>query len=181
LVCDDPVGEIVTAYGLLGSKVESLARLQSIPGYRAEAAKLSLGRAYVQRCNEHNPGTWTSGIHLLMWTRRRLKDDPQIDSNEIRVELPISLKRQIEIAKWSLLMLRLMFISDVGYHARDAAGDGSDVKKLKSLAEDAAIQTEKVNYNTLMRWIKKEALPRFDKALPYDSYRELSLDLHKET
>jgi hypothetical protein len=39
---------------------------------------LSLGRAYTNRCVERG-GSWTSGIHLLWWTRRRLVEAEVFD------------------------------------------------------------------------------------------------------
>ena len=74
-------------------------------------------------------------------------------------------------------MLRLIFLSDVGSYARK---NGSSVKKLSSLAEDAAAATGTLSFRKLMQWVRRHATARFDKALPEKKYVDLSRKLHRE-
>lgn len=175
----DRVVSLVAEYGDLHSKIESLAQLRSTPGPRAETAMLSLARGYTSRCVTRG-GRWTSGLHLVWWTRRRLEEDPapSVALEDLRFQLPVSIKRQQELVQWSLAMLRLSFVSDIGFHGQ-AAND--DIGKLASLAEDAAAGTETVSLRKLLSWIRKEALPRFDDVLGYPRYRELARGLHRDS
>ncbi|MFY2562456.1 hypothetical protein ACN469_32980 [Corallococcus terminator] len=173
----DAVGDAVADYGLLGAKIESLARLKQLQGVRAEIAMLSMGRSYVRRCIERN-GSWTSGIHILWWTRRRLTQEPEITINDIRVELAIPLPRQIEIAQWAVLMLRLIFISDIGHHAK-TANPRNSIGNLSSLAEEAAAETTNITPHALITWLKRKGLKRFDDALPEHTYIRIAKELHR--
>jgi hypothetical protein len=175
-ITPDPVSESVLDYGELGTKIESLAQLRQIEGARAEIALLSLSRAYANRCFARD-AKWTSSIHLLWWTRRRLSSMPSISANDLACELPISIKRQIEIATWSVLMLRLLFISDVGEYARPSR---ARVARLRTLAEDAAMATSTIVPDKLLRWIRRTGLKRFDDAFPEEVYRRLASELHRE-
>lgn len=174
----DPVGDAVADYGMLGAKIESLARLRQLQGVRAEIAMLSMGRSYVRRCVERK-GSWTSGIHLLWWTRRRLDQEPEVKPNDIRMELAIPLARQVELAQWAVLMLRLIFISDIGHHAK-AASPRAAVGGLAHLADQAAAETAEVSPQALMTWLKRKGLRRFDEALPERSYERMARELHRE-
>ncbi len=174
----DRVVNLVTEYGDLDTKVESLAQLRATRGPRAELAMLSLARGYTGRCVSRD-GTWTAGLHLVWWTRNKLEEDPSplITLEELRLQLPVSLKRQIELVQWSLVMLRLSFISDIGYHAlphKDPVGS------LASLAEDAAAAIGTVSLRKLRPWIKKTALPRFDEVLGFARYKKLARELHRD-
>jgi hypothetical protein len=168
----DPVSEAVLDYGKLPSKMASLAQLKPLDGVRPELALLSLGRAYVNRCVVRG-GRWTSGIHVLWWTRRRLLTDPAVGVGDFRVESPLPLERQVELAKWSLVMMRLVLISDVGSYAdpRDA------VHRLARLAELAAEKTGELGSRRLLAWIKREGLGYLDRALPEKRYERLSAEL----
>jgi len=172
----DTVADVVTDYGRLDAKIESLAQLRAMGGARSEIAMLSLSRSYVSRCVERQ-GQWTSGLHLLWWTRKRLAEEPVVEVEDFRVETPLPLTRQLDLAKWSILMLRLIFISDVGSYAR---ANGSVVKRLSSLAEDAASATGSLSSHKLLRWVRRQATTRFDSALPEHKYVELSRRLHRD-
>lgn len=173
----DPVVNLVAEYGDLGTKVESLAQLRSTPGPRAELAMLSLSRAYTNRCVKRDGG-WTSGLHFVWWTRKRLEEDPapSIALEDLRFHLPVPLERQLEIVQWSIAMLRLSLVSDIGYHGRC---QNDDVGSLDSLAEEAAAATEVLDLRKLLRWIEKTALPRFDGVLGYARYKKLARELHQ--
>lgn len=171
----DSVGNDVTEYGELQSKIESLARLSRLPGVRAEIAMLSLARGYVARCVDLD-GSWTSGLHLLWWTRRRLADIPDIELGDLRLAPATSLQRQVELVRWSLGMLRLTFLSDIGHHA--AANGGHDVRHLADLPEEAALAAG-TNPERLFRWIHRTGNKAFDKLLPRDEYRRLGTLLHR--
>jgi hypothetical protein len=175
LVSTDSVGDAVAQYGGLDAKIESLAQLRSIPGARAELAMLSLARSYVQRCVARR-GAWTSGLHLLWWTRRRLAEEPQLQASDIRLSLPVSSQRQVELAKWSIVMLRLAYVSDVGEYAKRTR---HRVARLATLVEDAARATQSLNLRRLLSWIKAEAVPKFDRTLPRDEYARLARLLHR--
>ena len=53
----------------------------------------------------------------------------------LRYQLPVSIDRQQELVRWSLVMLRLVYIADVAGHSQP---DGDRVAELASIAEDAA-------------------------------------------
>lgn len=173
----DRVVGIVLEYGLLESKIESLSQLRVLENARSETAMLNLARGYTRRCVE-NDGSWTSGLHLLWWTRQRLQEDPlpEVSIDDLRYQLPVSLARQQELVQWSLIMARLVFISDVAMHASTSR---DKVARLSSIAEDAAADTEIVSLRKLKAWVKKEAIPRFDAALPRKRYVDLARELHR--
>jgi hypothetical protein len=168
----DPVVNIVCDYGLLNTKIESLAQLRFMQNARAETAMLNLARGYTRRCVE-NQGSWTSGLHLLWWTRERMQADPEprVTIDDLRYQLPVSINRQQELVRWSLIMLRLVYIADVAGHAQS---DGDRVAELSSIAEDAAADTEIISLRKLRAWVKREAIPRFDAALDRARYRRLA-------
>jgi hypothetical protein len=169
----DPVAQVVSEYGQLNSKIESLAQLRMLPGARAEVAQLALGRTYVRRCKERR-GSWTSGIHLFWWTKLRLTHEPEIKPDDIRLELELPLARQVELAKWAVLMFRLTFLSDVGSHASTAG----HVRRLANLSEQAALATGSLSFSKLLKWVKREGVKRVEHALPQEEYIRLSKQLH---
>lgn len=171
----DKVTEAVSDYGQLDSKKESLAVLRSLPGTFAEVARLLLSRTYVNRCVS-NGGAWTSGIHLFWYTRKRLLEEPEIEVNEIRFEAPIPLARQIVLAKWSVLMLRILFLSDMGHHA---AKRGHKLQTLRDLPDKAAEATGTVSFSKLFGWLRSEARHMVDAALPEMEYHERARRLHR--
>lgn len=172
----DAVGEVVSDYGALDSKNESLARLRSIPGARAELAVLSLGRTYVRRCKQRG-GPWTSGLGLLWWARKRLDQEPVVMANDLRYQSAASQERQVELVAWSLVMLRLTFVADVGLLA--PAED--PVHQLRSIAESAAEASETPELPALIHWIHTEGQQHFDKWLPKHRVKALRADLHKDS
>lgn len=174
---DDIVASVVADYGRLETKIVSLAQLKMLPGSRAELALLSLGRGYVGRCVERG-GRWTSGLHLLWWTGAKLGEEPQVELKDLRVELPLPIARQVELAKWSIIMLRLTFVSDVGHHASTTR---DRVSRLSRLAEDAALEVDTLSPAKLLRWINREGRKRFYSALPERTYERLREELHKST
>ena len=172
----DRVAAAVTNYGRLDTKIESLAQLSSLDGARADIALLSLSRVYVRRCKARG-GKWTSGLHLLWWIRSRLTSDPLVDFQDIRIEAATPIARRVELAKWSILMLRLTVLSDFGEYAKD---EGHSVKSLSNLAEDAAVETQVLSFRKLMRWISTTGKERIHRALPEDEYERLSQGLHRD-
>lgn len=172
----DPVTDAVREYGTLQTKIVSLAQLKQMEGARAELALLSLGRAYVDRCVERN-GRWTSGLHILWWTRSRLAEEPVIELRDLQGEAPTPLARRVELAKWAIVMLRLTFVSDVAHHAES---DNHPVRKLASLPDDAALASESLSASKLLRWVAREGTRRFDSALPESVYNKLAEELHKD-
>jgi hypothetical protein len=174
----DPIANVVAEYGYLRTKIESLAQLRLMPGARAEVAMLSLGRAYTHRCMQRG-GRWTSGVHLLWWTKQHMEREPipAIHAEDLRYQLPVSIHRQLELEQWSVMMLRLVFISDLAKHA---SRTGHELQSLASLPEDAASATEVVGTRKLSRWMRTTAIPRISVALPEDKYRALACELHQE-
>jgi hypothetical protein len=166
----DPVGDAVADYGEYDTKIESLAQLRNQATLRSEFAMLNLGRAYTRRCVQRQ-GSWTSGVHVLWWTRRQLASDtPPVRIGDLRYAAAASLERQQELAQWSLLMFRIVFISDIGAHA---ASRDDDFGKLASMAEVAAEDTETPNLRKLQKWIRTKGLKWFDSVMPELKYRAL--------
>lgn len=155
----NPVAATVSEWGQLPTKFASLVALRQLPGAHAELARLSLSRSYVNRCASRG-GSWTSGIHLYSWTRNTLLDEPEVTANDVRIELAITLERQISIAKWALLMLRLVFLSDLGFHA-----DAGNVRRLRQLPILAAEATGSLSYSALRNWVMREGVKLADHAL----------------
>lgn len=174
LLEEDPVGDVVTSYGLLESKIGSLYQLRQIPGVRAELAMLSLGRGYVRRCFLRG-GPWTSGLHLFWWTRQRLGRPPKIVISDFRTQTAASLDRQFELAAWSVVMLRLHFMSDV----TAAAPNTDDVSALADLVELAAEACQRPNLEELLAWIHARGEPLLLKSFPELRYATLRKDLSK--
>lgn len=178
----DAVGSEVADYGTLSTKIVSLARLSSLPGARAEIALTNLGRVYVRRCVE-NEGAWTSGLHVFWWVRKRLLEEPQIKVDDLRYTSPIGLQRQVDLAKWSVVILRLMFLADVGAHAHATAGNEKKrhrIHSLSGLAEQAAEATGDLSLSKLMRWLKREGIKSVDRAMSQAEYDHLAAELHTE-
>lgn len=172
----DASGKEVTDFGRLGTKIESLSRLSIIPGARAELARLSLSRTYVHRCVQRG-GAWTAGIHQLSWTIDRLLEPPDIGLDDLREDMPVPQTRQRELAQWSMVMLRLTFLSDVGYLA-----PGSDeVAMLRDLPEAAASEVNDVNFEALMKWVVKKGWEAAREAFPHSRYEELSKRLSRNS
>ncbi len=168
-------GKEVTDYGRLGTKIVSLSRLSMIPGARAELARLSLSRTYVRRCVEQG-GLWTSGIHQLSWTIDRLLEPPEIELDDLRDDAPVPQTRQRDLAQWSLVMLRLTFLSDVGH----LAPDSDDVASLRDLPEAAAAAVDEIDFGTLMKWVVQKGWDAAVEAFPRDRYEQLTRELHRD-
>lgn|GEM_PF-983776 len=166
----DAVGDAVADYGEYDTKIESLAQLRNQATLRSEFAMLNLARAYTRRCVQRQ-GNWTSGVHILWWTRRQLASDtPPVKIGDLRYAAAASLERQQELAQWSLLMFRIVFISDIGAHA---ASRNDDFGRLESMAEVAAEDTETPNLRKLQKWIRTKGLRWFDSVMPEPKYRAL--------
>lgn len=172
----DPVADVVTDYGELGSTIESLAQLKAMPGARAELAMLSLGRGYVNNCISRN-GKWTSGLHLYWWSRRRLTEIPEIKVENLRSVGATQLSRQSALTAWSLIMLRLTFIDDMTTYANQ---QNDPLGKVTSLTEQAALALDTFNLRALSSWLKLEAAPQLDARLSIARYAELANELHAE-
>lgn len=186
----DSVASTVAEYHLQ-SRITTFAQLRWIKGGRSELALVSLGRAYVANCMARDR-KWTSGINIAWWVRERCLREPepilQYDQ-DIRYELPVSPERQIKLAKSSLLMLRLVFLSDLGRHAADSPqqDEGSpvirdtskSVQQLATLADEAAVEAGP-ELSDLVSWVQDVGLKRVDAALPKESYESIQLELHRD-
>jgi hypothetical protein len=171
----DAVAMAALDYGKLETTINSIYQFRFLPGVRPELAMMSLGRAFVNRCVGNN-GKWTSGLHLMWWTRQRLPEEPRVEIGDLRTETPLPLTRQVELAKWSLIMMRLMLISDVASYAPKS----ERISKLGSLAEQAAEDTGELSPKRLLGWIDRRGKSLFDRALPQRDYDNLAASLHKE-
>lgn len=163
----DDVADQVLDFGHLGTKIEALAtlgRAPRIPG-RSELAFLSLSRGYVTNCIDRGEGSWTSGLNLLRWTLRRLAVEPTVALSDLRFESQIPAPRQIELAQWSLILLRLTFVADLAIHA-GRTEPGHPLAELADLLDDAALEVEEIQPKKLLGWIAKRLSKRLDKALP---------------
>ena len=172
----DTVGELVSDYSQFKSKIAFLAQLKRAEGARAELALLSLSRAYVNNCF-NNDRKWTSGIHLYWWTKSRLADEPVIRVDDIRFTDGLDLSRQHEFVSWSLIMLRLTFITDIAAYASES---GDRLGEARGLLDEAAYENHSFNIHKLTRWMKREAVPFLDKLFSEDRYCELAKELHDE-
>jgi len=115
-------------------------------------------------------------LHLIWWTKRKLALCPDVRGTDLRTASPLPVTRQIELGQWSILMMRLLFISDV---ASCTPGDDG-IHELAGLAEAAAEQTQTPSPLRLRRWVRREGLPLFDAALSAERYEELAAELRGE-
>jgi hypothetical protein len=181
LLQSDPVGSTVYDYGD-DIKVASIANLNGQGSVRAEIAMVSLGRAYVHQCMQN--GAWTSGIHLLQWVihrikkEKQLKQDIQLSLTDRYKNLPISSARQEDIERWSLLVFRLTFVSDIGFHAVTSGQDPS-LEPLAQLPNTAMEDTDgNVKYAPLKNWLHQKGLHIIQQHFSEERYRELRRQLH---
>ncbi|WNV06943.1 hypothetical protein RP726_20945 (plasmid) [Candidatus Methylospira mobilis] len=181
LLRGDSVGDLVTNYGKLDTKIISLAQLNMLAGTkygaRAEVAMLSLARGYVSNCMRLN-GNWTSGLHIYWWTKNRLAEIPDIQTSDIRTTGGINLHRQVDLTSWSIIMLRLTLIDDVIEHA---ATQNDPIGEVKGLLQKASEAVQTFNPDKLSKWMRAKAQPALDKKLTYERYQELSRNLHRDT
>jgi hypothetical protein len=186
----DDVRAAVVDYGERDTKIESLAQLNALAqprgqdSLRAEIAVLALGRGYVRNCVQRG-GKWTSGVHLAWWLGRRLTHAPRIDVGDLRREGQLAssgerLDRLLELAGWSVLMLRLLFLDDLAQHeANDPSQRTHDLASLRDLPQRAALATKVLSLTKLQRWMQREAKPAFEAALPHARYDTLAKALHR--
>ncbi len=171
----DHVAAEVVDYGRVDSSIATLARLSALPGARAEIGMLSLGRGYVRNCAVRDR-RWTSGIHLFRWTVGKLGDLPVLEPRDFFVSTAVSLGRQLELAQWSILMLRIRMLDDIAHHARTARGDvagGDDLAALPDLADAAAESVPRIEPTALVKWIRSTLAPRLQKALPTSAITDI--------
>ena len=173
-LASDDVAEVVTDWST-GAKIESLAQLRRIPGARAELAMMSLSRAYVAWCQQQSPGRWTTGIHLLRWSLLRLAEAPVLPLADLRLATRLALPRQIELAQWSIVMMRLNFISDMGHYAQP---HDEGVGSLGDFVERAAVGSD-LSLSSLLEWLSGPGHRRTNKALPDARSREIAGQLHR--
>ncbi len=176
LLQNDPVGELVSDFGMLDSKIESLAQLKTLKSVRAEVAMISLARGYINTCMSLD-GNWTSGLHLYWWTKKRLPEIPVIAINDLRTSTRIDPARQVILTTWSVVMLRLTLIDDIVQYA---AAQDDPISGASGLLQKAAEAVQTFNLQKLSTWMKNEAIPILDKKLSAERYIELSKKLHKE-
>ena len=171
----DAVVEEVTSYGLVDSKIGTMAALRRVSGARAEIAMLSLSRSYFSNCVRRG-GKWTAGVHLAYWTLDRLEDDPQIEATDIRGPIAYSLGKTIAIGKWMVVALRLALLSDVGARAKSANDPAGRFVKLVS----QAVASARVDAPDKVRASLKRTRKLWRGALSEERYGELRKRLHKD-
>ncbi|AUX27452.1 uncharacterized protein SOCEGT47_080420 [Sorangium cellulosum] len=161
-------------YGLLDSKIATMAALHRIPGARAEIALISIGRGYFQNCIAHR-GKWTSGVHILQWTLNRLTDAPAIAANDLLGPVTLTLERTHELAIWDILFFRLIFVADVAQQAKE---EGDPLGDLVDLLDAAVVQTQPGSPESLTKWLRKRA-EKIRGAFPPARYDELRRELRR--
>jgi hypothetical protein len=166
LLRTDEVGDLVVDYGKFDGKIATLSALKRKISARTEFACLNLGRSYVYRCKVRG-GAWTSGLNILWWVKKQLPNEPTFVASDFRYSAAGNLVRQEELATWSLLVARLLMISDV---ARNSSGE---LQGLESLPQRAAEASVNLSPRKLLRWIRSEAIASIDKELPESRYRAI--------
>lgn len=167
----DSVGELVSDYGFNDTKIATLSTLRSESvSPRAEFGCLNLSRTYVHRCTLRG-GSWTSGLNILWWIKKRLSSLPTYALTDFRYSTTKSLERQQELATWSLLMSRLLVISDIATHS------GGALDSLITLPQEAALASENLTIRKLNKWIKDEGLKKINSAMPENHYRDLMREI----
>jgi len=174
LLFTDDVGKAMAEYGLEPTKITSLASLRRLPGVRPEIAWVSQGRVYVRRCITRR-GAWTSGLHMLWWLKERLDSDPVVTVADVRLQTRAPMPRQDELMKWSIVMLRLTLIGDIGAQAR---WSGEPIGEAADFPEEAAAAAS-TSYRRLRTWVTGRALPTLDRVLPWSRYRQLHSELRE--
>ena len=172
----DAVGEAAVDYGSLNSKIESLSQLKTLETVRSDIAMTSLGRAYVANCKK-NGGRWTSAIHLYWWTKKRLTVIPDLQVHDLRCGGPVNLSRQVELAAWSVMMMKLTFLDDIILHARE---ENDELGRVEDVTVCAAEAVQNFNVSKLSRWIGKELQPALEARLSIKRYAALANELHRE-
>lgn len=153
-------------YGQFDGKIATLSELKRRIASRKEFACLNLGRSYVYRCMARG-GAWTSGLNILWWVKRQLPNEPSFVASDFRYSAAGNLARQEELAAWSLLVARLLMISDV------ARNSGGELQGLENLPQQAADASENLSPRKLIRWIRSEAIATIDRELPEVRYRSI--------
>lgn len=169
----DDVFRDVAEYGLLPSKVATLAALWSRSGIRAEVAMLSLGRAYFTNCIRRR-GKWTAGLHLARHTLNRLTEDPLLSLEDLRAPVIAPLARAIDLAKWAVVAQRVAILIDVG---NTAEADGDRVTRWVGLGTTAIATTAPGSAKSLLAYLRRKRRG-FEEALDQQRYRELAQSLH---
>lgn len=182
----DRVGAVVVEYRRLDSTATSLNRLNEIETTRAEVARLGLSRAYVNWCTENPKGNqppWISGFRFLWWTRQSLRRPPVVEAGDLRNGARLPLREQEDLAKWSVMMERLTFLSDMGVHAA-RTHPKDPVARLRTLADEAAEAITAPTFGGLMRWIGRFGWRIAESAFPasrYEALREAFVPAPDET
>jgi len=174
LLREDAVGDLAVDYGQLSSSIETIARLSSIETARSDVAMTSLGRAYVRNCIRNN-GSWTSGIHLFWWTKKRLDKVPEVKIHDIRYAGGPTLDRLTQLTSWSIMMFRITLIDDIVVHA----GSTDEIGQATDLLDKAATEIQVFNTRKLADWLRREVIPLLDARLSYDRYAEVARRLRE--
>lgn len=177
----DEIAEEVRDYGHLGTTIESLASLGKRPDThtrpRAELAFLCLARGYITNCVERGDGKWTAGLNLFRWTRNRLAKEPIIQPSDLRFENQLPLNRKVELAQWSLITMRLMFIVDLALLAQATEPD-HPFGQLADTLDLAAADIDGIHPARLLGWIDTRLRRRLNQALPSQEVERLISDLN---
>ena len=177
LLRGDLVASAVLDYGFLESTIGALAQFKSIETARSDIALSSLGRAYISNCVS-NGGKWTSGIHIYAWTRKRVARIPEIPMDDLRYSVSIAISEQAELAKCSVMMLKIYLLDDIIGYARQ---QNDDLGHEHGIADQAAEAVQTFDVMRLSRWIKKKMLPSLDARLNRDRYYRIADELRKES
>lgn len=161
-----------------GTRIASIAQLRAGTA-RAEVAMLSLSRGYLQTCYIRSR-RWTSGLHIYWWVRETLPTAPTVEVTDL-LRSSTSVRRQVELIQWSIIMLRLSLITDIAHYAQRTSDH--PVGGLVDLLDEAALHSGTIKPGALLRWIESArdgALRRLDRAMPETEYQRLRASLHQE-
>lgn len=167
----DSVGELISDYGFTDKKIATLSALRNANiSSRMEFGCLNLSRTYVHRCKLRG-GNWTSGLNILWWIKKRLFESPMYVASDFRYTTAKNLQRQEELASWSLLMARLLVISDIAIHSNGM------LDSLVKLPQEAAVASENLTTRKLIKWMKDQGFRKINDAMPENRYRDLMKDI----
>ncbi|WP_150126944.1 hypothetical protein [Sphingomonas panacis] len=173
----DEVADAVIDFGVLDTTISSLAQLKPMHTARSVIAMTSLGRAYVRNCRIRG-GSWTSGINLYWWNKNRLDQIPELLVDDIRYTGATSLKRQADLAIWSVMMLRLCFIDDI---VEAAFVENDEIGLERGITDRAATAVQDFDLRKLGVWIRRELLPSLAARLNNDRYRSIVGELKRKS
>ena len=146
LPADSVVGVVRRADATSGN---SIAKLQRLPGARAEIALLSLAKARIQDAMEASMHSGSEDA-LLRWMLSQLAREPELAANDLHEPLTAPLAATVSLGKWHIVALRLGVLSDIGEWAK-ATGGSTDA--IVALVDEAFDGTDGGDGEQLFGWV----------------------------